>query len=205
MPIGAIANNNQPTETLHHGVRWRPLEPDATPVEEPRRMRSLVAPMMHAAGATTEAKKYNYSETFDSDPFTATSKTWVRNNNGTLKVDRNTNKPVLQTEIHENGRPKWSFLKQNNLTVDSHPTEWFFSLLPEKKKHFHPANVATMEGWKIYRNLKAMLAQAGKSIYKGFEPFTTADTKHYIGLMMLHGLAPSPRMYYKFHYQESDP
>jgi hypothetical protein len=205
MAIGAVANDNQPMDTLHHGVKWRLLEPDATPLEEPSRMRSLVAPTAHAAGATTEAKKYNYLETFDRDPFTATSKTWVRNNNGTLKIDRNTNEPVLHTEIHENGRPKWSFLKENNLTVDSHPAEWFFSLLPEKKKHFHPVNVATMEGWTMYSNLKAMLAQAGTSIYKGFEPFTTADTKRYIGLMMLHGLAPSPRMSYKFRSQASDP
>jgi hypothetical protein len=55
-----------------------------------------------------------------------------------------------------------------------------------------------MEGWTMYSNLKAMLVQAGTSIYKGFEPFTTADTKCYIGLMMLHGLAPSPQMSYKF-------
>jgi hypothetical protein len=74
MAIGAIANDNQPMETLHHRVRWTLLEPDATPVEEPSRMHSLVAPMTHAAGATTEAKKYNYLETFDRDPFMATSK-----------------------------------------------------------------------------------------------------------------------------------
>jgi hypothetical protein len=67
-----------------------------------------------------------------------------------------------------------------------------FFLLPEKKKHFHPENVATMEGRTIHSNLKAMLAQAGTSIYKGFQPFTAADMKRYIGLMMLHGLAPSP-------------
>jgi hypothetical protein len=91
MAIGAIANDNQPMDTLHHGVRWTLLEPDATPLEEPSWMHSLVAPTTHATGATTEAKKYNYSETFDRDPFTATSKTWVRNNNGTLKIDRNMN------------------------------------------------------------------------------------------------------------------
>jgi hypothetical protein len=50
-------------------------------------MHSLVAPMTHAAGAKIEAKKYNYSEKFDREPFTATSKTWVRNNNGIVKVD----------------------------------------------------------------------------------------------------------------------
>ncbi len=87
---------------------------------------------------------------------------------------------MLQTKIHEKGRPKWLFLKQNNLTVESHPAEWFFSLLPEKKKH-------------------------SSKYGSGFEPFTTADTKHYIGLMMLHGLTLSPQMSYKFHSQESDP
>jgi hypothetical protein len=83
--IGTVANNNQPVELLHHGVRWRPLEPDSAPMEEPCRMHSLVAPTTHAAGATTEAKKYNYSEMFDRELFMTTGETWVRNNNGWLK------------------------------------------------------------------------------------------------------------------------
>jgi hypothetical protein len=82
------------------------------------------------------------------------------------------------------------------LTVDSHPAEWFFSLLPEQKKSFHPHSIATNEQLAMFTNLKALLAQAGSAIYKGFEPFTTADTKRYIGLMMLHRLSPSPRMSY---------
>lgn len=188
-----VTNDNQqpPTES-HHEVRWRLLEPGATPLQEPNTIPGLVAPTTHAAGTESEAKKYDYEEVFDRDPFTALSKEWVRNSNGTLKTDRNTGEPLLQDAIHEKGRPKWSFLKQNQLTVESHPAEWFFSLLPEKKKSFHPANVSTMEGWTMYTNLKAMLAQAGHSIYKGFEPFNTDDMKRFIGLLMFHGLAPSP-------------
>lgn len=75
-----VTNDNQqpPTET-HHGVRWRLLEPNATPLQEPNTIPGLVAPTTHAAGTESEAKKYDYEEVFDRDPFTATSKEWVRN------------------------------------------------------------------------------------------------------------------------------
>jgi hypothetical protein len=202
---GADVNNNQPVELLHHGVGWRLLDPEPAPVAEPNRIRGLVAPTTHSAGSTTEARKYNYSETFDRDPFIAMSKEWVRGSDGKVKVDQRTGEPLFQEVVHKKGRPKLSFLKQNNLTKDSHPAEWFFSLVPEKKKSYHPPNVATMEQWTMYTNLKAMLAEAGCKIYQGFEPFKTEDVKRFIGLMMLHGLAPSPRMSYKFRDQETDP
>jgi len=201
----AVTTNNQPVESLHHGVCWRLLEPEPTPVAEPNRIRGLVAPTTHSSGGTSEAKKFNYSETFDRDPFIATSKEWVRNSNGRAKVDQRTGEILTEEVVHEKGRPKWNFLVQNTLTEDSHPAEWFFSLVPEKKKSHHPPNVATMEQWTMYTNLKAMLAEAGTAIYKGFEPFKTEDTKKFIGLLMLHGLAPSPRISFKFQDQITDP
>jgi hypothetical protein len=134
MATGADTNNNQPVESIHHGVRWRLLDPEPTPVAEPNRMCGLVAPTTHSAGVTMEARKFNYLETFDRDPFIAMSNEWVRSSSGKLRVDQRTGEPLLQEAIHEKGRPKWSFLKQNNLTEDSHLAEWFFSLLPEKKK-----------------------------------------------------------------------
>jgi hypothetical protein len=143
MTTGIVTNDTQPTENFHRGG-WRLLEPDLTPLEEPNKVPSLVAPTTHSAGATEESKKHNYSEQFDRDPFTASSKEWIRNSNGSLKVDQNTGEPLLQEVIHEKGRLKWSFLKQNKLTMDSHPAEWFFALLPEKKKNFHHQSVVTM-------------------------------------------------------------
>jgi hypothetical protein len=202
---GNVVHDNQPAEEYHHGARWRVLEPDEDPVEEPTRLPGLIVPTTHAAGSTEEKKKYNYAEVFDREPFVASSKEWVRNSNGSLKIDRATGEPLLQDAIHEKGRPKWSFLKQNKLTVESHPAEWFLALLPETKKHFHHHSVVTMEQWTMFTNLKAMLAEAGSAVYKGFQPFSTADTKKFIGLLMLHGLAPSPRISYKFKDQGMDP
>jgi uncharacterized protein YrrD len=71
--------------------------------------------------------------------------------------------------------------------MDSHPAACFFALLLEKKKIFHHQSVVTMEEWTMFISLKALLAQAGLAIYKGFEPFTAENTKCYIGLLMLHG------------------
>jgi hypothetical protein len=65
--------------------------------------------------------------------------------------------------------------------------------------------MSTMEVWNMYTNLKRILAQAGYSIYKGFETFSTGNTKHFIVLLMFHGLAPSPYISHKFQSQEADP
>jgi hypothetical protein len=73
------------------------------------------------------------------------------------------------------------------------------------KEKLPPSQCGNNFQWTMFTNLKAMLAQEGSAIYKGFEPFTTADTKWYIGLMMLHGLSPSPRISYKFSDQATDP
>jgi hypothetical protein len=55
---GNVSNDNQPTVDFHHGVKWRLLDPDPTPLQEPNRIPGLVAPTTHSAGATQEAKKH---------------------------------------------------------------------------------------------------------------------------------------------------
>jgi hypothetical protein len=58
----------------------------------------------------------------------------------------------------------------------------------------------------MFTNLKAFIAQAGSKIYaRAFTPFSTAETKRFIGLLLIHGLSPSPRVAYKFKSQENDP
>jgi len=61
------------------------------------------------------------------------------------------------------------------------------------------------ESWWTTNLKKAILAQAGSLIYKCFQPFNMDDTEHFIGLLMFHGLAPSPRILQKFHSQEANP
>jgi hypothetical protein len=65
-------------------ISQRLLDLDPIPMQEPNRIPGLMTPATHSAGATEEAKKYNYAERFDREPFIVTSKEWVQSSNGIL-------------------------------------------------------------------------------------------------------------------------
>ena len=67
-------------------------------------------------------------------------------------------------------------------------------------------NGLSLDQWTAFTNMKAFLAQAGHNIYlDDFKPFNATETKCFLGLLLLHGLCPSPRISYKFRNQEKDP
>ena len=95
------------------------------------------------------------------------------------------------------------FSTKNKLTTHSHPVEWLQALLPTSSD---TPNGLSLDQWTAFTNMKAFLAQAGHNIYLGdFKPFNTTETKRFLGLLLLHGLSPSPRISYKFRNQEKDP
>jgi hypothetical protein len=186
-------------------ARWELLQPDLSRrLQEPTEGTGLVGPTSYASGATTEAPKYHYDIEIDREPFTTLSKEFILKPNGSIKKDRD-GKPMLNEVIRKKGRPKLNFLEKNKLTIDSHPVAWFAALLPDLARHFDPPQVATLEQWVQYLNLKAALAQAGSLIYKDFTPFRTEELKRHIGLYILNGLSPSPQVARKFKTQKEDP
>lgn len=185
--------------------RWEQLEPDLTQrVPEPTAGTGLLGPTTFASGATSEAPKYQYDIEIDHAPFTALSKEYVVKRNGEVKKDRH-GKPVMDEVIRKKGRPKLSFLEKNKLTIDSHPVEWFQSLLPDRARAFDPPQVVSIEQWVQYLNLKAALAQAGSLIYPDFTPFNNEELKQHMGLYILNGLSPSRQISHKFKSQRADP
>ncbi len=97
-------------------------------------------------------------------------------------------------------------MQKYKLTSESHPAEWFEALLPDSVAPTDPKNGVCLDQWMMFMNLKAFIAQAGSKIYAGaFTPFTIAETKHFIGLLLIHGLSPSPHVAYKLKSQENDP
>ena len=59
--------------------------------------------------------------------------------------------------------------------------------------------------WKNYTNLKASLCGAGHDIYKDWYEFSVEEMRMHIGLYVLDGISPSPRVEMKFETQNNDP
>jgi hypothetical protein len=172
-------------------AKWEVVQPELTRrLEEPTEGMHLVGSTAYAAGASTKAAKYHYPVEIDHDPFTALAKEYVLKENGEVKIDRE-GKPIMNDVIRKKGFPKHSFLGKTKLTIDSHPAEWFASLMPDCPRGFDPPPVACIDQWVQY--LKASLAQTGSLIYPDFTPFKTEEFKKHIGLYILDGLSPSPR------------
>jgi len=198
--------DNQPFPCYHPSARWRLLELDTTsPLQNPNNLPGLVAPTVHATGGTTEPQKFNINEVFDRDPFISEAPEYELDRHGKIRKDRDGN-PIMVNKLIKKGRPKQSFLQKHKLTSDSHPAEWFGALLPDSVAPSDGKNGVCLDQWTTFTNLKAFLAQAGTKIYSGtFTPFTTPEIKRFIGLLLIHGLSPSPRVSYKFKAQDQDP
>jgi hypothetical protein len=200
----ATKEDNRPFPCFHHGDNWRLLEQDTTsPLQNPNNISGLVAPTIHATGGINEPEKYNIEEQFDREPFISLSPEYEVGRYGRVKKDRG-RKPMLVDKAMKKRRPKLGCLKKHKLTNESHPAERFQALLPDSAGN--STNDVCLDQWTMFTNLKAFLAQAGTKIYSGsFTPFTTGETNCFIGLLLIHGLNPSPHISYKFRSQEQDP
>jgi len=66
--------------------------------------------------------------------------------------------------------------------------------------------MVSMEEWETYTNLRALLSNAGSTLYPGdFQHFTPFEIRNYSGLYMLQGLSPSPQVKQKFQPLSVDP
>jgi hypothetical protein len=55
-----------------------------------------------------------------------------------------------------------------------------------------------------WTNLKATLAGAGGTMYQDWKPFSAEEIRQHLGLYILNGLSPSPRVEHKFRPQRDD-
>ena len=103
------------------------------------------------------------------------------------------------------------WLQEHNLGPSAHPIEWLDAMLSrkqhsyERKKNKKKERVSIISDWKNYTNLKASLCHAGVKIYKYWTEFTTTEIRRFVGLYVLDGVCPSPRVSMKFRAQCEDP
>ena len=98
-------------------------------------------------------------------------------------------------------------LQKNKLTENSHPSDWFSALLPDKRVLDQPNHLVSIADWTTFSNKRAMLANAGPGgiIYPDFKPFTLEEVKKFVALYILQGLSPSLQIKQKFKPQHEDP
>ena len=102
------------------------------------------------------------------------------------------------------------FITANNLHAESSPQDWFKAFLPihdGSAKNPHQSNNCWTHRWAMFTNTKALSMGAGVEggIYSTFQPFSYLEIEQLIGLYILQGLNPSPKVDSKFHSQVDDP
>ena len=204
VPIARVHQEEAAQHTVFaDGVKWTVMRA-TNRVEDPLSIRPPTLPSVEDRSSIrpptlpvgeVEASKFDFLETFDRPPFVGEVERPVLNRFKRIKVDRN-GKCLTQAEVRERGRVNPAFVQKNKLSATSHPSDWFGSFLPTKLTN----------DWTSYTNTKAMMANAGQpgQPYADFKPFTCKELRQHIGVYILQGIAPSPRINMKFHRQSDN-
>ena len=83
----------------------------------------------------------------------------------------------------------------------------FFQIHDGSVKTPHQSNNCWTHRWAMFTNTKALSMGAGVEgcIYSTFQPFSYLEIEQFIGLYILQGLNPSPKVDSKFHSQLDNP
>ena len=155
-------------------------------------------------------RRFNFPNKFERESFNEESYFYMFDRRGNIKVDKN-DRPILEKKKRMSGQPKVAWLENNRLSPVSHPVSFMEVLLSrdgtpeEKRRRRHMKRVSLFTDWKNYTNLKASLCGAGQDIYKDWYEFTVEEMRMRIGLYVLDGISPSPRVEMKFETQSNNP
>ena len=102
-------------------------------------------------------------------------------------------------------------LSKYRLTEKSHPHEFVEVFFPFRKNTKKSQNGGADKEWLSieqltkWTNTKAIMNGAGDQVYRDFKPFTIEEIRRHMGIYLLQGIAPSPRVELKFASQSNDP
>ena len=193
---------------------WKILEPDECRVTEPTNSTFVNprAPTVVEEEAIFIPVKYNFSKHHIEIPEFEGKVDIVKMVKGGRKGRRD--RPAMKKD----GTPETIAVKQNRLKIKKRMKEKYklsaFSHPHEFVEVFCPFNDHTVKGKSMFSfsklcswtNLKATLANAGPggSCYIDYKPFTTNEIRQHLGLYILQGFAPSPRIEMKLYPQRVD-
>ena len=98
-------------------------------------------------------------------------------------------------------------MKKYKLSPETTPSEYLEIFLAAEKNPYttKKEEFPSIKQFTKWTNAKALLAGAGDTCYPQFKNFTTKEVQQHLGLYMLNGLAPSPRVEMKLQPQRADP
>ena len=192
VPVETSERPSQP-DLFAPDAFWTMLQPGVEPVEDPTVGTDYFSPT-DKEGA--KPKLFDYPDVFDRPPFINIVDVPVFDKFGRREKDE-AGKPKVRKEQRQEGTPTQSFLDKHHLDRDSRPIQFFEAFCP----------MSLTDRWTTYTNHKAMLENAGQpgKLYPDFTPFTVKELRQHIGVRILHGLSPSPRVEMKFDNQAKDP
>ena len=148
--------------------------------------------------------KQNFGEQFDRNVFSGTKKVPELFKNSRTVRDR-AGRIQYKKQARVKGEPKQSFLNRHKLDRYSEPIEFFDAFMPQVNNNYG-AYLPSISQWTNWTNTKAIMMGAGDTIYRGeWRSFTTKEVRQILGTYIIHGLAPTPRLEYKFYPQSHDP
>ena len=210
------------------GAAWKLLVPLDAPVEQPADAGGFRSPTEMDANAPPI--KHNFAETFDIPAFTGkvrvpsqqapsprhrgrarpgdgsrrSSPTSDASASTSTGGSRGSGLPTYTDVPMTDGRPNPDFMLKHGLTHESHPADIFYAFLPT---HSNERDVMSISKIRTWTNAKAQLMGAGPGghQYPTFEPFSMDEIRQFLGLFMMHGLAPSPQLDMKMKSQSQNP
>ena len=187
---------------------WRVLNPDSEPTQEPSNptFNNPRAPTVVERDAKYVPVKYNFSSyKFQVPIFSAFVERVSRWANGREKKDKD-GKTLTEKTERETGCVNPKAIKKYKLTTETRPEEYAEIVLPFHKNVQGGKQRLSFRQLKDWTNTKASLADAGKegTCYRDFKDFSTNEIRQHLGLYVLQGLCPSPRVEMKFHSQQDD-
>ena len=169
------------------GSKWKMLVPLSDLVPEPVNEFAFRPPTL-GEGESPTTPKQNFQERFDRPVFQG------KDSKGNVRLK---------------GEPRARFLRDEGLTVNSHPEDWadaFFPRHESKRRTSLTPHHLSVEKLCRWSNEKAALLEMGTpSKYPDFTNFTTEEFEQYMFLPFWNGLCTSPSVEKKLQTEEESP
>jgi hypothetical protein len=206
LPEGMVKARGNVLGGFAETAYWSQLKPRDAPISEPvNAFPGARAPTVPPDETEQIAAKFDFGELFERPNFAGTYQRNATNRNGRGKMDA-TGKPIQESAPLKYGCPNPAFIRKHGLTKESRPIDWFAAFMPRsrEKKESHKFHIGQ---WCAWTNMKAQLMNAGQAgfLYPDFKPFSVEEIEMFLGLYIFNGLAPSPRVEFKFKTQQQDP
>ena len=189
---------------------WKVLQPESDVVSEPANPLFKVsrAPTITEVEAKYVPQKYKFSQRFAVPKFESVQTEPDLDQRGNPKKDTTTGKPIQITTPREKGCINAAFKRKYKLSATSMPWEVAYEFTPFSDgngKKCITKDAFSFELLTEWTTNKAHMAGAGKKVYKGeWVIFSARELRQHFGIYLLQGLAPSPRIEYKFNPQCRD-